>query len=363
MSSAITQNDGSVVVDLDEIEGAVDEGANTAGTDVTNSPDGSTTAPPEGDAAGAGADDGADAGTRTDDDDDDDDVAAAPAGETVEAKRERRRLERQQKRERARAREDNFRNELAARDRIIDEMRERMQIFERRNTGADIANLDARIRHEESQVTYLKQVIADGTASQNGQAVAEATQQMLKKLNDLTELQRVRQNVAKAANTPAQPQLDQRMVLNASNWMSKNSWYNPAKPDADTNHVLAIDQRLADEGYNPSYPEYWEELQRRVDAMLPHRASGGSQPASRQTPANPAGAGYNPGTSQRKPSRSVVTGAGGAGSVSRTSPARSFVLSAERVQALKDAGMWDDPKARSKAIKNFMEYDSQHAKS
>ena len=38
----------------------------------------------------------------------------------------------------------------------------------------------------------------------------------------------------------------------------------------------------------------------------------------------------------------------------------TFTLSRERVQALKDAGMWDNPDKRAKAIRNYAEFDRKN---
>ena len=35
----------------------------------------------------------------------------------------------------------------------------------------------------------------------------------------------------------------------------------------------------------------------------------------------------------------------------------TMTLSRERVQALKDAGMWDDPTKRAKAIRRYADFD------
>ena len=315
-------------------------------------------------AAGAAthANDDGDASLRNADDDEGGDADPGAAGITPEerAKRERRRVERQQKKARARERETNFRQELEARDRIIDDMRQQLDAVHRRSTGADLAALDARIRREEENITYLKNVITDGTNSQNGAAVAEATVQMSQRMADLQQLNRVKQQMTRQANAPAQPQLDPRMVVNATAWMKNNAWYNPASGDADSRQVLVLDQKLAEDGYNPNSPEYWDELTRRIEQTLPHRAN---RAATRQTADPVDNPGYNPGTSQRRPARSTVAGSGSDGSspVNNGRSAGAYTLSAERVQALKDAGMWDNPKARTDAIRRFKEFDAQNA--
>jgi hypothetical protein len=204
-------------------------------------------------------------------------------------------------------------------------------------------------------------VIADGTKVANGEAVAEATVQLTHTMRNLDELGRIKKQMAKAQSTPEAPQLDPRMVSNAAGWIEANSWYNPAGQDADSRQVLVIDQRLAEEGFNPVHPAYWEELDRRVRAALPHKSG------ERQNNAQPGNQGYNGDASQRRQSRNVVTGSGQGGGYGNTAVSgdgrrsSSYTVSPERVAALKDAGMWDDPKARADAIRRYREFDAQNS--
>ena len=95
-----------------------------------------------------------------------------------------------------------------------------------------------------------------------------------------------------------------------------------------------IDQDLAAEGWDPADPEYWDELDNRLSARLPHRyaAKTGTTPkrpgptASSRT-ANPSG------------------------------KANTITLSPDRVRAIKEAGAWDDPVKRNKMIKAYAAYD------
>ncbi len=82
----------------------------------------------------------------TDADDDHDEGSEASTEENAagtdderEAIRERRRLERQNKRQRQKEREESLRNELAARDAAISEMRERLDAIQRKTTGSELA--------------------------------------------------------------------------------------------------------------------------------------------------------------------------------------------------------------------------------
>jgi hypothetical protein len=114
--------------------------------------------------------------------------------------------------------------------------------------------------------------------------------------------------------------------------MERNKWYDPNGGDADSRRALEIDRELAREGWVPTTPQYWEELESRVKKNLPHR-----------------------GKTNYNSSKSVVTGSGRESAPSGNGG--TYKLSSERVAALKDSGMWDDPKQRAEAVKRFKEYD------
>ena len=88
-----------------------------------------------------------------------------------------------------------------------------------------------------------------------------------------------------------------------------------------------------------SDPEYWDELDSRLSSRLPHRytSKGGSNqrrsagPTASSRTSNPSG--QKPGT---------------------------ITLSRDRVQAIKDAGAWDDVERRNKMIRAYAQYDRQN---
>ena len=283
-----------------------------------------------------------DAGVDTVDHDASDDDASADASdsdldnhseEDREAIRERRRQERQDRKNRAKERTDTLRRELAARDSVINEMREKLEVIERRNAGGEIAQLAQAKEKAEQAYRYYKDQIRVGTESANGEAVAEATEKLMQVRSRMEQLN----NIEKAySQRKAQPQpLDPRVANNAKTWTQANAWYDPQGRDQDSRVVLMLDQTLAEEGWNPLTAEYWEELGSRVKKYLPHRAN-------RDNITH---------TSKQK---SVVAGSG-----RETAPSSgtTFRLSAERVKALKDAGKWDDPAERNKMIKQYRDYD------
>ena len=88
---------------------------------------------------------------------------------------------------------------------------------------------------------------------------------------------------------------------------------------------------------DPSDPEYWEELDNRLSARLPHRytSKGGSTKKN-----------SGPTASSRVESNGTKPG--------------TIRLSADRVQAIKDAGAWDDVERRNKMIRAYAQYDRQN---
>ena len=100
----------------------------------------------------------------------------------------------------------------------------------------------------------------------------------------------------------------------------------------------AIDGGLIAEGFDPSSKKYWKELDRRLAERLPHRFD------------NEDDEDYNQPKSGRR-------GPPVGGSRDITPGKRQVYVSPERVQALKDAGYWDDPQARERMLKAYSNYD------
>lgn len=292
----------------------------------------------EGDDTGSGTEGDDTLATGGDADHGDDELNAASDDEEREAIRERRRQERKNRKQAQRDREDTLRRELAARDSVINEMRVKLDAIERRNTGSEVAQLENAKKQTAQAYAYFKDQIRIATEAGNGAAVAEATEKMMQAQRKFEEIGRYEQAYRQRAEQP-QP-LDPRLINHAQKWMNENKWYDPTGKDMDSKIVATIDQTLAQEGWNPTTPEYWKELSERVKKHLPHRLARGN-------------------VASTKP-RSVVTGSGRESGGTQSQASGVYKLSSERVQALKDAGMWDDPKQRAEAVKRFREYDKQH---
>lgn len=272
----------------------------------------------------------------------DDKPAREESGEGDEDRegiRARRREERQHKRKAQRTREDSLRRELSAQNAVIGEMRERLAAFERRNSGADVATIDAAIKQTADAYYYFKDQIRVASEAGNHAALAEATEKMTLAQRRADELARIRQ--AYAANQSRPQPLDPRLASHAQEWLGRNGWYDPTGRDQDSRIAMQIDRDMAEQGWDPTTGEYWSELDSRLKKYLPHRLNSGY---NKQRPNNAGG---------------PVAGSGrgeGGGSGGET-----YNLSPERIAAMKEAGVWDDTQKRAAMIKRYRDFDRSQA--
>lgn len=261
--------------------------------------------------------------------------------EEAEERRQRNRERRAQNKNRRKEHIDSLRREIEARDEIIAQAMQRLEAVEKRSQGADFAALDNEIKKTTDAYNYFKQQIDLGTREQNGSVVADATEKMMLAKQRYDQLNRAKQMATKQSQTAAAAApLDPRLKAHAGTWLENNKWYDVEGKDEDSYIVKQIDNRLAQEGWNPTTEAYWTELDSRVKKYLPHRVNSGHNKTTQTTP------------------RSPVAGSGRDGNGAKGS---GYVISAERIQALKDAGIYDDPKARADAVRRFQEYDKQHS--
>ena len=260
----------------------------------------------------------------------DDDVAPEDETEYQRARREKRRA----KRDLAKKTGVEKDMKLQHLERKNQELMERLSVVERKTHSADLARIDKAIEDQELRLQYAKMKISEAASASDGHAMAEAQEMMYESRRQMEALT----NFKKAAVEPRQSQgnvPDPRLQRLAANWMEKNDWYDPNARDTDSKIAKQIDETLVSEGWDPTSPDYWNELDNRLHKYLPHK--------------------YNDSTDVRsstKRPRSVVTSSGRE-SVNGSTNRNTFVLKPEQVRAMKDAGFWDDPDKRSKMIKRY----------
>lgn len=265
--------------------------------------------------------------------------------EEREAIRERRRIERQEKKRHLREKEDSYKREIESLRRELQEVNTWKNTVEQRNVQSGVAQIDKAISDANDALQLARQAMAQATQEQNGEALVDAQELYYAARKRSEDLTRVKQTVAQRLSQKPRQTIDSTIVANAQNWTKDKPWYDPNGRDPDSRVVLTIDKILGEEGYDPRRPEYWQELDARLKKYIPHHFA--KTQNSGYTGANSSINGGNP-----KPPTE-----GSGNSVNR--PSGGFRLSSERVQAIREAGAWDDPVARKEMIKAYMEYDKQ----
>jgi len=275
------------------------------------------------------------------DEDDRDEPKQADSGDSDEdhpddnealraVKRDRRRTKKQL------VRQTNAEKELKLQmlERQNQELISRLSVVERKTHSADLARIDKAIEDSELRINYAKMKLSEAAEARDGNAMAKAQELWMEARQQAESLR----NLKKSATQPRQESSipDPRLQRNAANWMERNSWFNPDGKDLDSRVAKQVDEQLTSEGWDPNSPDYWDELDNRLQKYVSHRYNA-------KTDENP---------NQRSRPRGIVTGSGRE-SASRAGGKNTFTLSPEQVRAMKDAGFWDDSEKRNKMIKRY----------
>lgn len=250
---------------------------------------------------------------------------------------------REQKRAKRRARKDYHKQVAAEKDvkltlleRQNQELLERLSVLEKKSHGSDIARLNKALEDQHARILFAKQKIAEATRNGDGEMLTSAQEMWFEARRQFEALEAVKKKAVAPQRQRTIQAPDPQLQRYANSWMSRNEWYDPQGGDPDSRVALTIDQSLADEGFNPRTPEYWEELDNRLQKYLPHRYTG-------ETDEKPI---------RNSRPRSAVTGSGRE-NASSSGGKNTFTLTPEQVRAMKDAGMWDDPDKRAKMIRRY----------
>jgi len=271
----------------------------------------------------------------------DDDAGDANTNER-DAIRERRRLEKLERKDR--------RDQAIKRDKLeLDFLRKRNDDLERRVTAqeqrahqVDLGAYDSHIASAAKEAEMAERVIAKAVEAGNGKDVAQAMRYRDQAMQKVQQLQFAKQQAAQQRPQPQGQQLDDMTMHYANEFIKANPWYDSQGRDEDSAIVIAIDQSLAKDGYNPQSEEYWDELRKRAARRLPEKFKTERQ-STREA------------REERTPRGGPAVGSGREYAPATTR--KEIYLSPERKQALIDAGVWDDPVLRMKYAKRYSEYD------
>jgi hypothetical protein len=250
----------------------------------------------------------------------------------TDAQREARRNRRRAKKDYIRKSNEEKDTRLTLLQKQNQELMERLAGLERKSYSADLARLDKAIEDEELRLNYATAKMREATDNANGTAFTQAQQMWYESKRKIEAMHGFKSRVAEAGEQQSQGTVNPDAVKLAHRWIDKNPWFDQNGDDEDSQIVRVIDQKMIKEGWNPSDPDFWDELDSRLQKRLPDKYNQRSE-------------------SNRSRPRSVVTGTGR--ETGRASGGNTFVLEPEQVRAMKDAGLWDDPEKRARMIKRY----------
>jgi hypothetical protein len=271
-----------------------------------------------------------------------DDDSADDNDELVNAKRGRRRA----KKELIRKTNQEKDVRLMQLQRENSEFKQRLNQLERNTKTEGLMRIDKNIEDVQTKMEYAKLKIAEATQNQDGQGMVEAQTMMQEASEEIRQLSNIRHQADQELKRPQQRQQSQEVnpsvQRHAQAWTKRNAWYNPNGNDTDSRVAKKMDELLAAEGFDPTQGDYWKELDSRLQESLPHRYNGANDDDSRNV---------------RRP-RNIVGSSGREASAAYGGSNRStFVLSPERVKAMKEASAWDNPERKARMIKQFIAFD------
>lgn len=219
-----------------------------------------------------------------DSDPDEDESGADPA--TGERKRTTRS-------QRLKNQRDEYARQLAAAQAELQAEREARRRFEADATEGAAIGYDLLVRQIDTEMKALRFKFDQAFDSGDRERIFEVQQEMATLAAKKSQAERDRQSiptkpvqpsgsVAPQQTQPTQPARPKPQPSPlVKEWYGRHKdWF--GKDPVMTAAASALDQQLASEGYRGDDPDYFDELDRRLEAAFPHRF--GKQPAARPTP-------------------------------------------------------------------------------
>lgn len=285
--------------------------------------------------------------------------------ESDDEKRERRRAERKERKRVAREIEERRKKEIKFLRTRNEQVERQLSTLAARLGAVETSSVEGRIAQIKGAIKNADAVIARGIEEANGEAVAEANsirdnlRDQLGKLENVRSAQQAHKETQERAEStrkePDEGELDPQVMEQLRRWHGRNNWFKFDRSDQDSAIVGAIEDRLYQEGsYDPTTPEYYRELDRRVKQVLPHRferqrANGEDRDDDRDDREDRR-------VTDKKPSGPKFR----VGGRERSLRSNEVHVSAERRKAMEEAGVWDDPQLRERYLKRYKEWDREH---
>jgi hypothetical protein len=275
-------------------------------------------------------------------------------GDDAGEQREQRRETSAERRKRAKEAKLRDKRELDFQKRELDRLQRTVWDLTQGQIATRVTELDNRITSADAEVKQWDLVKAKAITAKNGEDAVAADNLRSAAQLKLDQARWEKQRIADQQRQPVQ--VDTSVEGFKQQFFADNKWYNPNGVDEDSLIVKAIDNAVAQQ-YRPSDPTYWEELQKRVNARLGKNVRKNNEADDSDD--------EDDGEQEVHQERQQRRGGPPVGGSTRSNSTGGgskvqIMLSPERVQAMKDAGYWDDPVVRQKMAKKYSEYDRQN---
>lgn len=336
-----------VLSEDDDNEGAVDPKTQQAADVETDEPD--VEIVEEGAEGAADDDKGEDERVAHDDGEDDSE------GEGEAKTGERHKESAKERRDRAKAAKERDKKELRLQATLIKQLEDRLDQVAQAQTVNQVAIIDERLSKALGDVETFEKIEKAALTKNQGADAVEARKikdDAIRRANEL-HAEKVRlsgESTQATRQAPNSAQVEQFQRI----FMQRHPWYNPGSGDEDSAIAMAIDQQVALAGFASNTPEYWNELESRIAKRLPKKAAPGIKPAA----STESDEDDEPAPADTRTRRAPPVGGGR----NTGSAATKIRLSPERVAAIKDAGLWENPKDRQRMAKKYAEYDRERAR-
>lgn len=186
----------------------------------------------------------------------------------------------------------------------------------------------------------------DGTKATQAMRVMYDAQRRLEQLGGLK--QQLDKAPAQEVQTRESAPTDRKISDKRREWEERNDWYDAESGDTDSEVAKTLAGILVKEKFDPRTDDFWDELDDRLAKYMPDKISAADdeeedEPLER-TP---------------KVKKRAAPPVGGNGSRGDLAGKKTIKLKTSFINGLKESGLWDDPKARQRAINRHLEIQKE----